>query len=264
MGRAGTTLKSRETRERILRSAARLFVKEGFAHATMRRIAEDAGVALGLTYRYFPAKEDLALALYGELAVQLATAAEGWEPSSLADGFARAMRDKLALVAPHRNVLAALFAASLAGDAQSAPASVVGERSAAVRTQVRWVFRRVVERATDLPPQLDEAARLDLADALYGLHLALLLVWLVERTGGTGAPPAFERVGTGASGTGALPAFERVGAASALVEGARHLIARATPLAASPAGSALVREVARWLGSFLGDSVPPASKRRST
>lgn len=238
MARAGATLKSRETRERILRSAARLFVEQGFAHATMRRIAEDAGVALGLTYRYFPAKEDLALALYGELAVQLAAAAEGWAPAPLGDGFALAMREKLRLVEPHRNVLAALFAASIAGDAQSAPASVVGERSAAVRTQVRWVFRRVVERATDLPPALDEAARLDIADTLYGLHLALLLVWLVERSGGA--------------------------ATSALVERTRLVIARVTPLAASSAAFALVRETARWLGSFLGDAAPAASNRPET
>jgi AcrR family transcriptional regulator len=232
--RPRTTAKSAQTREHILRTASRIFGQEGFHHATMRGIAGEAGVALGLIYRYFPGKEDLALALYGELAVALAAHSESWGPATLADGFARAMREKLRLVEPHRDVLGALFAASLGSHGEEV-ASVVGERSAAVRTQVRWAFRRVVEGATDLPASLDDEARQDLATALYGLHLAILLVRLVERSGG--------------------------GVSEGLLDAATEALQRATPFIGSSAVRPMVGRAARWLDSFLGDGPPPVSRR---
>jgi AcrR family transcriptional regulator len=237
MPRAGSTLKSAETRERILGAASRLFVRDGFRQATMRRIAEEAGVALGLTYRYFPAKEDLALALYGQLAVELVTRTEAWGSLPLGEGFRRAMQEKLRLAQPHRDALSALFAASLGGEPEAREASVVSERSAAVRTQVRWVFQRVVERATDLPASLDEQARADLVTLLYGAHLLVLLLWLVDRSGGA--------------------------TSDALVDAAAAAIGRATPFAASPVLAPSWRGAAGWIARFLGDR-PPASQGRSS
>lgn len=229
MTRPRTTAKSAETRERILRTASRLFVEEGFRRTTMRQIAESAEVALGLTYRYFPGKEDLALALYGELAVALAARAESWKPQPLADGFRLAMEEKLRIARPHREVLSALFGATMSGEPQAQAASVAGDRSAAVRTQVRWVFRRVVERATDLPA-IDEEARTDVATALYGLHLLVLLAWLVERSGGQ--------------------------ATEGMLTAAAAVMRRATPFVASPVILPTVRQAARWIDEFLGDRPP--------
>jgi AcrR family transcriptional regulator len=237
MARPKITPKSAETRERILRSASQLFVQEGFRQATMRRIAEDAGVALGLTYRYFPAKEDLALALYGELAVQLAASSERWGEATLADGFRQAVSEKLELAGSHRELLAALFAASLGGDPDAHAASIVGPRSAAVRTQVRWVFQRVVERATDLPSPLDEKVRADLATVLYGLHLVVLLAWLVQRSDGPATQAMLDAVGTA--------------------------MRQATPFVASPAVRPVLQRTARWFGQFLGDRPPSSPGRHS-
>ena len=42
--------KSEETREKILDAALALFREKGFHEATMRQIAEQAGVATGLAY----------------------------------------------------------------------------------------------------------------------------------------------------------------------------------------------------------------------
>ncbi len=53
-----------ESRERILRSACRLFARHGFAATPVRRIAEDAGVSQGLLYNYFAGKEDLLRAIF--------------------------------------------------------------------------------------------------------------------------------------------------------------------------------------------------------
>ncbi len=237
MTRPRSTLKSAETRERILGAASRLFVEEGFRQATMRRIAEEAGVALGLTYRYFPAKEDLALALYGQLAVELVKRSEAWGSLPLAEGFRRATLEKLRLARPHREVLSALFAASLGGEPEARAASLVSDRSAAVRTQVRWAFQRVVERATDLPPSLDEAARADLTTLLYGAHLGVLLVWLVDRAGGS--------------------------AAEGLVDAAAAAMKQAMPYAASPILQPSWRGAAGWVARFLGDRPQSATGRSS-
>ncbi len=181
MPRAKTTPKSEQTRAHILETAKRLFREQGFQNTTLRRIADEADVAVGLSYRYFPQKEDLALALYLELADQLEEATRHGKSAPLADGFASSMRKKLRLLAPHREALAALFAASLTS---AGAVSVVGAAAAPVRERVRAVFRRVVEHATDLPA-LDAGERSALVSVLYGAHLLVVLAWLVDKRAST-------------------------------------------------------------------------------
>jgi len=53
-----------ETRERFLIAAMRLFARFGFEQTTVRRIAEEAGVAQGLLYHYFENKDALLRALF--------------------------------------------------------------------------------------------------------------------------------------------------------------------------------------------------------
>lgn len=52
------------TRERVLRAALTLFARDGFAETSVRRIAQEAGVALGLLYAHFDGKEALLQALF--------------------------------------------------------------------------------------------------------------------------------------------------------------------------------------------------------
>lgn len=52
------------TRTRLLDAALRQFSDRGYAAASIRHIAEDAGVAHGLVYHYFPSKEAVLLALF--------------------------------------------------------------------------------------------------------------------------------------------------------------------------------------------------------
>lgn len=53
----------RQTRERLLAVAARLFARDGFARTTTRDLSTAARVAPGTLFNYFPSKESLALAL---------------------------------------------------------------------------------------------------------------------------------------------------------------------------------------------------------
>ena len=58
------TLKSEETRQRILAAALSIFRERGFDAATMREIAAAAGVAVGAAYYYFDSKDAIVTAFY--------------------------------------------------------------------------------------------------------------------------------------------------------------------------------------------------------
>ncbi|MER3556122.1 MAG: hypothetical protein C4331_17750 [Meiothermus sp.] len=51
--------RSRQTVERILQAATRVFISEGYASATTNRIAEEVGVSVGSLYQFFPHKAAL-------------------------------------------------------------------------------------------------------------------------------------------------------------------------------------------------------------
>lgn len=55
-----------ERRNQILLGAAELFVKHGYGGASMRDIAQRTGLLPGSVYHYFPAKEDLFIAVHQE------------------------------------------------------------------------------------------------------------------------------------------------------------------------------------------------------
>lgn len=56
-------LARQETESRILLSALRLFSREGYSATSMRAIAKEAGISLGLTYNYFSSKDQLLKAI---------------------------------------------------------------------------------------------------------------------------------------------------------------------------------------------------------
>jgi len=53
-----------ESRARILEHALALFAERGFDRATVRAIAESAGISQGLLYNYFGSKEELLVAIF--------------------------------------------------------------------------------------------------------------------------------------------------------------------------------------------------------
>src|SRR3954463_5913883 len=65
-------IKERQTRERdsvrraILTAARTLFLAEGYANVSMRKIAEQIEYSPGAIYSYFPGKEDIFFALAEE------------------------------------------------------------------------------------------------------------------------------------------------------------------------------------------------------
>lgn len=55
-----------ETRGRILAAARNLFSNKGFEQTTTRDIAQQAGIAIGTLFNYFPSKEALGMTLVAE------------------------------------------------------------------------------------------------------------------------------------------------------------------------------------------------------
>ncbi len=55
-----------ERREQILDAALRIFARKGFANATNKDIAREAGITTGLIYHYFENKEGLLKAIFEE------------------------------------------------------------------------------------------------------------------------------------------------------------------------------------------------------
>ena len=60
-----------DTRQRVIAAARTLFVQEGYAGVSMRKIAQRAGCSPAALYTLFPGKRQLLLQLWGELFEQL-------------------------------------------------------------------------------------------------------------------------------------------------------------------------------------------------
>jgi len=168
------TAKGARTRDDILDAAIRLFQERGFERTTLRAIADEAGVSLGLTYRYFEGKDALVAALYERLTERFVASLGALPAGRWVDRARFALDVSFEVLGPHRDVLVALTAnlGGTAPDALHAPVRVS-------RDAVRAGFVRAVECADDAP---SDAARL--GEALYLAHLALLLFWLLDRSPG--------------------------------------------------------------------------------
>ena len=170
------TQKSELTRQRILECALRLFAAKGYEETTMRDIAKEAGYSLGLTYRYFTGKEDLVLVLYRSLAVELEAYVNTLPLAPLADRFQSSVRKQLEFMDLHRDTLSAIFGTALNPESK---AGVFGENTADIRRQSRTIYLTVVNGAKDAPR---ESHRNQLATILYGLHLAVVFFWMIDRS----------------------------------------------------------------------------------
>lgn len=171
----GITARGIDTRRRLYETAVRLITTRGWPETTMRDVAREAGVSVGLLYRYFPSKRAIVLAFYDELSAEYAARAAQLRPGRWRARFLDALQTSLAVLGPHRATLAALVPV-LIGDVDEglfAPATAFSRR------RVERVFQEAVQGATDAPPPRLGAA---LGRLLYLVHLATILWWLLDRS----------------------------------------------------------------------------------
>jgi AcrR family transcriptional regulator len=172
---AGPTAQGVATRERLYATALRLIAARGYEATTLRDIAKDADVSVGLLYRYFPSKQAVVIALYDELSTGYARQAAEMPAGRWRDRFIFALNTSLHVLEPHQMALRALTPV-LVGDPEE---GIFATSTAFSRLRVQRVFEAAVAGATDAPARpLAEA----LGRLLYLVHLAVLLWWLLDKS----------------------------------------------------------------------------------
>jgi AcrR family transcriptional regulator len=167
---------TKETGERIFQAALELFRTEGFEKATMRDIAQSAGVATGAAYYYYPSKEAIVLEFYRRASEEMEPKLK--EALAGAPGFEDRLRNlirvKLTHFAPNRGVLRAL----LRSGADPAHAlSPFSARTKEIRDADIASFGRLLSDSKIRFPR-------DLASALPGIlwffQMGIIFFWVID------------------------------------------------------------------------------------
>jgi AcrR family transcriptional regulator len=171
----GPTAQGTAARDRLYATATQLIAARGYEATTLRDIAKEAGVSVGLLYRYFPSKQAVVIALYDELSLEYAQQAASLPPGRWRDRFLFALKTSLDVLEPHQMALRALTPV-MVGDPEE---GIFSASTAFSRLRVQRVFEQVVTESSDAPKQpLGEA----LGRLLYLVHLAVLLWWLLDKS----------------------------------------------------------------------------------
>ena len=171
----GPTPQGTAARDRLYATATELIAARGYEATTLRDIAKEAGVSVGLLYRYFPSKQAVVIALYDELSSEYAQRAASMPSGRWRDRFLFALKTSLDVLRPHQMALRALTPV-MVGDPEE---GIFSASTAFSRLRVQRVFEQVVTESSDAPKQpLAEA----LGRLLYLVHLAVLLWWLLDKS----------------------------------------------------------------------------------
>ena len=171
----GQTAQGAAAKKRLYDIAVKRMARHGYEMTTLRDVAKDAGVSVGLLYRYFPSKRAVIFALYDELSADYVTATAAMRPGPWRDRGLFALTSSLEVLTPHRTTLRGLIPV-LVGDPDE---GLFGEHAAFSRVRVLSVFEQAVTGASDAPPRPLAGA---IARLLYLVHLAVLLWWLLDKT----------------------------------------------------------------------------------
>ena len=171
----GQTPQGAEARDRLYTTALQLIAARGYDATTLRDIAKEAGVSVGLLYRYFPSKQAVVIALYDELSSAYSHRAADMPPGRWRDRFIFALKTSLDVLEPHQVALRALTPV-LVGDPEE---GIFSSSTAFSRLRVQHVFEQAVAGSNDAPKPPLAAA---LGRLLYLVHLAVLLWWLLDKS----------------------------------------------------------------------------------
>jgi AcrR family transcriptional regulator len=166
--------KALETQARIFEAALELFRERGYEAATMRAIAERAGVALGNAYYYFRSKEQLIQAFYGRTHDEHLAAVRP-RLDRLRDLKSRllwVMRIKLETIEPYHRFAGIMFRS--AAD-PSSPLNPFSPESEPVRRDATALFALVVDGAR---MRIPNDLRAELPNLLWLYHMGIILFWI--------------------------------------------------------------------------------------
>lgn len=169
-----TARAKQQTRQRLLRTGARLFRKRGFAETTTREIADAAGIANGTLFNYFPTKESLALSLFAEaLAAAEADHASRSAPASPEEDLYAYIMAGLHRLEPYRHFVGEVFATVMSPFARAGACPEAEEMRRTHLERVLEILRahRAVEATSD---DRDLLVRLHL---YWTVYLGVVAFW---------------------------------------------------------------------------------------
>jgi AcrR family transcriptional regulator len=160
---------STDTRDKILQAAFTVLSRQGYENASIKEIAEEAGVAQGLVHYYFKSKQLLVLAVLNFVCQKMELSVEGEAGAAAAFEHAKEMlRDKR-----HINALYV----QLIG---------VGVHDRVIGAGVRDFIRTDRQHAEDIARQvlaereLDPSPARGIAGAVWGAILGIMVQTLVD------------------------------------------------------------------------------------
>jgi AcrR family transcriptional regulator len=170
--------KSEETRSRIFEAALELFREQGFDRATMREIAEKAGVATGAAYYYYASKDAIVMDFYERSRAAMHPEAESAfeHAKGLQERLRATIAAKLAYFAPNRGVLRALLRNGADPQHPLSPFSV--ETKAIRDADIELFARMLVHCGVRIPRDLEP----HLPGVLWFFQMGVILFWVVDES----------------------------------------------------------------------------------
>jgi AcrR family transcriptional regulator len=165
--------KKLETRKRILQAAKQLFEQEGFQGASIRSIADEAGVAAGTVMLHFEDKRDLLhSALFSDLETAIEDALESLPNDSLEEQLAHLTGRMFAYYEDRPQLSRVLLRESLF--AEPPWASAFAGQVARVHGRLQRVFHAAAQRG-EIAEDIDMAR---LGAAYFSFYYFALISWV--------------------------------------------------------------------------------------
>ncbi|HEX9033810.1 MAG TPA: TetR family transcriptional regulator [Streptosporangiaceae bacterium] len=176
------TPRAEQTRAAITEAALALFREHGYEAATMRAIAQRAGVSTGNAYYYFRSKEELIQEFYARnheahLAASRAVLASEPDLAARLSGTLRALVDVLA---PYHSFAAAFYKHAAE---PASPLSPFSPQSSPARQASIALYREVVDGST---ARMSKDVRERLPELLWLYSLGITLFWVHDGSEGCG------------------------------------------------------------------------------
>jgi AcrR family transcriptional regulator len=174
------TARAEQTRAAIVEAALALFTERGYEAATMRAIAERAGVSTGNAYYYFSSKEELIQEFYSRnyqahLAASRGVLTAETDLAARLRGTVRALVD---ILMPYHSFAATFYKHAAE---PSSPLSPFSPQSSPARQASIGLYREVVDASS---ARMGPGVRERLPELLWLYSLGITLFWVHDTSDG--------------------------------------------------------------------------------
>ena len=170
--------KSEESRARIQEADLNSFRERGFDAATMRDIANEAGVATGAAYYYFPSKDAIVMDFYRRSCEEMQPKIEAAlrNTTGLEERLCALIRVKLEHFAATKGVLRALLRN---GADPKHPLSPFSPQNKEIRDiDIAWFRNILIDCGVRIPKDLER----HLPDVLWFFQMGVIFFWVIDES----------------------------------------------------------------------------------